>query len=81
MTDQEYMLLGIALYKAQKIEFAIYGVLTHLRKEEDIVSNNRIRNLTPRKFLSNDLEDKKLRMMTLGQLNKELPDELGLDTN
>jgi hypothetical protein len=78
MTSEDYLRLGVALSKAQNIEFAIYGILTHLKKTPEIVKDKRLRNLTPREFLSSDPINKPLRTMTLGQLNKALPEGFGL---
>lgn len=78
MTVDDFTRLGIALSKAQTIEFVIYGLLTHLKKTPEIVPDKRLRNLTPRQFLSSDPADKVLRKMTLGQLNAALPEGFGL---
>lgn len=79
MTADDYLQLGVAVSKAQTIEFALYGLLTHLKKDPKIVKDKRLLKLTPREFLSTNPESKTLRMMTLGQLSEVLPNGFGID--
>jgi hypothetical protein len=62
----EMTLLGLALYQAQRIEFALYGIASHVTHLPEFQSNRRFRDLNPEAFLRGDLSKLKA---TLGQLN------------
>lgn len=61
------MLLGASLLGAQKLEFALYGVVAHLSHLDEAQKEKRFRELTPEKFLRGSVEDLKI---TFGQLEK-----------
>ena len=68
--------LGAAILGAQRVEFLLYGVVSHLaevRRNE----SKRFKSLDPEKFLRGDLDDLKA---TLGQLVREFGDKLLLTT-
>ena len=68
MTDQqhdEFQLLGLAVYLAQKIEFAFYGVASVASHLPEAQADKRLRGLTGEQFLRGDPEKLKV---TLGQL-------------
>lgn len=61
----ECTLLGASLLEAQKVEFALYGLISHLSHAYDGKKDKRFTELTPEKFLRGTVDDLKL---TLGQL-------------
>jgi hypothetical protein len=61
----ECALIGAAILSAQKFEFALYGIVSHLSHLPEAQKDKRFRDLSPEKFLRGDLEDTKA---TLGQL-------------
>ncbi|MFS6536538.1 hypothetical protein V6D52_04450 [Idiomarina loihiensis] len=64
---EECTLLGASLLGAQKLEFALYGVVAHLSHLDEAQKEKRFRELTPEKFLRGSVEDLKI---TFGQLEK-----------
>lgn len=74
---EECKLLGASLIGAQKIEFTLYGIASHITHAYDGKKDRRIEELTPEKFLRGDLNELK---MTLGQLEKSFGHALLLDT-
>ena len=76
---REMALLGLALLSAQKVEFILYGVISHLSGVSGLPSAKvrRFRTLSAEKFLRGELDDLKL---TLGQLVDEFGDKLLLTT-
>ena len=73
---REYALIGAAVLGAQRIEFALYGVISHLA-EHARSQDKRFKNLDPEKFLRGDMKDLKA---TLGQLIKAYGHQLLLTT-
>ncbi|MGJ4754759.1 hypothetical protein [Leptospira kmetyi] len=74
MNDEiECTLLGLALLMAQKVEFALYGIVAHISNRD-----KKFKNLTPETFLRGDLSDLKA---TLGQLKNYAGDKLLLSNN
>ena len=71
----EATLLGAALLEAQKLEFALYGIASHLRPEA--LTDKRLKNIDPEKFLRGDPKDLKV---TFGQLKNALGDKLFLSS-
>ncbi|TVL07769.1 hypothetical protein AYI82_12910 [Shewanella algae] len=61
----ECTLLGESLLGAQKFEFALYGLVSHLSHVYDGKKDKRFTDITPEKFLRGTVDDLKL---TLGQL-------------
>lgn len=75
-TLRECAFIGAAVLDAQKVEFALYGAISHLAglpQNQD----SRFRNLDPEKFLRGDVKDLKA---TLGQLVRAFGDKLLLTT-
>ena len=70
MNPETFMLLGGAVYTAQKLEFALYGVAAHCSYLPESQKDKRFANLTPQDFLSTALENRDLRKATLGQISK-----------
>jgi len=66
-TLEECALLGASLLGAQKLEFALYGVVAHLSHLDEAQKKKRFRELTPEKFLRGSVDDLKV---TFGQLEK-----------
>ncbi|KGE22243.1 hypothetical protein [Leptospira interrogans] len=74
MTDEiECTLLGLALLMAQKVEFALYGIVAHIS-----IKDKKFKNLTPETFLRGDLSNLKA---TLGQLKNYAGEKLLLSSN
>ena len=69
---REMAMLGLALLSAQKVEFILYGAISHLSGLSD-AKDKRLRTLDPKVFLRGELDDLKL---TLGQLVDEFGDKL-----
>ncbi|MEY4520305.1 MAG: hypothetical protein RLZZ499_2905 [Cyanobacteriota bacterium] len=69
----EYILLGAAIISAQKLEFALYGIVSHLSHLPEARKEKRFRELTPEEFLRGDMEDLKA---TLGQISTAFGDTL-----
>ena len=66
MNDEEdFYLLGFALYGVQAFEFGLYGIASHCSHLPDAQSERRFRDLDPEKFLRGDISDLKA---TLGQI-------------
>ena len=74
---RECTLIGAAILGAQKVEFALYGAITHLKVLPQS-QDKRLRNMNPEKFLRGNVKDLKV---TLGQLVKSFGDELLLTTD
>lgn len=75
---EEYALLGASLLAAQKFEFALYGIISHLSHLPEAKKEKRFRELTPEKFLRGSPEDLKA---TLGQLETAFGDKLLLSAD
>ena len=73
---QECALVGAAIIAAQRVEFLLYGVISHLAGLPEH-QNSRFRTLDPEKFLRGDAKDLKA---TLGQLVEWFGDKLLLTT-
>jgi hypothetical protein len=74
----ECALLGASLLAAQKFEFALYGIVSHLSHLPEAKKEKRFRELTPEKFLRGSSSDLKA---TLGQLETVFGEVLLLSTN
>ncbi len=61
----EISLLGASILLAQKFEFVLYGIISHLSHLPEAKKEKRFRDLTPEKFLRGDTKYLKA---TLGQL-------------
>ena len=68
INEETFLLLGLALYCAQKLEFGLYGIASHMSHLPEAKKDKRFANLTPDDFLSSDPEKKALRKATLGQI-------------
>ena len=73
---RECALLGAAILGAQRVEFLLYGAVSHLAKDH-LNKSRQFRTLDPENFLRGDLEDLKA---TLGQLVQEFGYKLLLTT-
>ena len=73
----ECALLGASLLAAQKFEFALYGIISHLSHLPEAQKERRFRDLTPELFLRGDADKLKA---TLGQLEVAFGDRLLLST-
>ena len=73
---REATLLGLAMLGAQRVEFALYGAVSHLTILSDS-KRREFRTLTPEKFLRGNAEDCRA---TLGLLVREFGDSLLLTT-
>jgi len=72
-TLEECGLLGLAMLVAQRVEFLLYGIASHLAHTPAGQNDRRWRNLTPEKFLRGSADDLKA---TLGQLVEAFGDTL-----
>ncbi len=72
-SSDEYLLLGTALLSAQRLEFALYGIVSHLSHLPEARKEKRFRELTPEKFLRGDVDDLKA---TFGQILTTFGDTL-----
>lgn len=68
INEETFLLLGLALYCAQKFEFGLYGIASHMSHLPEAKKDKRFANLTPNDFLSPDPAKKALRKATLGQI-------------
>lgn len=62
---REMTLLGYAVFTAHKIEFALYGIISHLSHHPAAQKDKRLRELSGEKFLRGDASELKV---TFGQL-------------
>ena len=70
ISQDTLLLLGTALFRAQKIEFILYGIASHLG-HLDIAKNDKIfSKITAKDFLSDDPKKQRLRIATLGRVYK-----------
>ena len=70
---EEATLIGVALLAAQRLEFVLYGIASHLKPEA--LTDKRLKNINPEIFLRGDPKNLKV---TFGQLKIELGDKLFL---
>ena len=64
-TPEELILLGAAIYQAQKVEWALYGIAAHASHLPVAQRERRFKQLTPESFLRGNLAALKA---TLGQI-------------
>lgn len=74
----EYVLIGAAILSAQKLEFALYGIVSHLSHLPEAQKEKRFRDLTPENFLRGNVEDLKA---TFGQLEAAFGKKLLISTS
>lgn len=74
----ECALLGASILSAQKLEFALYGIVSHLSHLPEAQKEKRFRDLTPEKFLRGNIEDLKA---TFGQLETAFGEKLLISTS
>ena len=67
VTQNTYTLLGIALYRTQKLELILYGLAAHYSHIPAVQKEKRFRELDPETFLRGDLSGLK---STPGQICK-----------
>jgi hypothetical protein len=65
ITPDEFMLIGAAIYQAQKIEWALYGIASHASHLQVAQCEKRFKQLTPEAFLRGDPAEFKA---TFGQI-------------
>lgn len=70
-------LCGGAMIQIQISEYAMLGLIAHL-KEELLGSNRDFKDLNPQRFISNDLDDKEYRKQTLGTIIRFLKNNVKL---
>ena len=73
----EILLIGSAVYGAQKLEFALYGIAAHAAHTEAAKKKRRFRELDPERFLRGDPEDLKA---TLGEIVQTFGDAFLIKT-
>ena len=74
----ECALLGASIISAQKLEFALYGIVSHLAHLPEAQKEKRFRDLTPERFLRGNTEDLQA---TLGQLETTFGQKLLISTS
>lgn len=79
--EETFLLLGLSLYAAQKFEFGLYGIASHMSHLPEAKKDRRFANLTPDVFLSSDPKDKEKRKATLGQICELFGDRLLLSSD
>lgn len=79
--EETFLLLGLAVYAAQKFEFGLYGIVSHLPHLPEAKRENRFASLTPELFLSHDPKARQKRKATLGQICEVFGDRLLLTSN
>jgi hypothetical protein len=77
-TEDEFTLLGLSLYAAQRVEFVLYGLAAHASHLTVAQSERRFRTLTPDDFLTPGAAELKA---TLGQLVKTFGDSFLVRTS
>lgn len=78
LEESDYTLLGLAIVAAQKVEFVLYGIASHL---PHVSKDTKFRKLTASDFLSTDPKTRKLRKATLGSLAGEYGGKLMLPSH
>ena len=73
---EEWAMIGAAVLCSQRIEFLLYGLISHLG-EDHKDQDKKFRNLDPEKFLRGNISDLKV---TLGQLVDAYGDKFLLST-
>lgn len=66
--EETFALMGKALYKAQRVEFILYGIASHLGHLKEAKKDKIFAKITANDFLSDDPEKSKMRTATLGRL-------------
>ncbi len=74
----EFALIGGAILSAQRLEFALYGIVSHLSHLPEVQKDKRFRDLIPEKFLRGDVDDLKA---TFGQLETIVGERLLISTD
>ncbi|MBY2913071.1 hypothetical protein [Rhizobium leguminosarum] len=77
ITGEEMTLIGAAIYIAQKVEFALYGIGSHLSPDHKAKAHRAFKDLTPEAFLRGDQEKLKA---TFGLLAREFGPAFFIDT-
>lgn len=62
---ESYTWIGAALLATQRVEFLTHGIVSHFK---DIQSEKKFNKLTPKIFLNDTKENRKIRKQTLGQI-------------
>lgn len=74
----ECALLGAAILSAQKLEFSLYGIVSHLSHLSEAQKEKRFSGFYIRKFLCANIDDLKV---TLGQLASVFGEKLLIGTS
>lgn len=76
ISEDTYTLLGKASVSAQRVEFILYGIASHLGHLEEAKKDNIFNKIKAKDFLSDDPEKRKLRTATLGRIYKVFGEKL-----
>lgn len=76
VSDDVFLLLGKGLFHAQRVEFILYGIASHMGHLDEAKKDKRFANITAKDFLSDAPEKRKLRTATLGGVYKLFGDKL-----
>lgn len=77
ISASEIQLIGLAVYMAQTVEFALYGIAAHAAHIESAKKDGRFRDLDPERFLRGDPEELKA---TLGAIVQAFGDAFLIKT-
>ncbi|MEZ5451755.1 MAG: hypothetical protein R3E93_02885 [Thiothrix sp.] len=80
VSEKIYLKLGEALFIAQKVEYILYGIASHMGHLEEAKKDWRFAKITAKDFLSDDPEKRSLRTATLGRLYKLFGERLGISS-
>jgi hypothetical protein len=76
VSENTLLLLGVALFRAQRVEFLLYGIASHLSHLDVAKTDKIFSKITARDFLSDDPKTERLRKATLGHIYKLFGDKL-----
>lgn len=76
VSDDVFLLLGKGLFHAQRVEFILYGIASHMGHLDEAKKDKRFAKITAKDFLSDAPEKRKLRTATLGSVYKLFGDKL-----
>lgn len=76
VSDDIFLLLGKGLFLAQRVEFILYGIVSHMGHLDEARKDKRFSKITAKDFLSDEPEKRKLRTATLGTIYRIFGDKL-----
>lgn len=76
ISENTLLLLGTAIFRAQRVEFLLYGIASHLSHLDVAKTDKVFSKITARDFLSDDPKTERLRKATLGHVYKLFGDKL-----